>query len=149
MSWKDDKRKSVRMPCIWTVYCFGVWSETGLLKGPWSWLYLVLLCSRGESVDLWAQLNKHLCDSPDPGMKSSVFIVLGTEVVLILLPLLQCFYGTVFSEKKQNKPDVISKQKWSFETKLFPIPSSRWHCRTVEWEAWHVTDLTAWCVDQM
>lgn len=71
--------------------------------GFWSRQYLVLLCSRGESVDLWAQLNKHLCDSPDPVMKSSVFIVLGTEVVLILLTLLQCCDGAVFSEKWEHR----------------------------------------------
>lgn len=60
--------------------------------------YLVLLCTRGESVDLGAQLNKHLCYSADTLMKGSVFIVLCTEVVLILLTLFQCCYGSVFTE---------------------------------------------------
>lgn len=117
--------------------------------------YLVLLCSRGQSVDLWAQLNKHLCDGPNPVMKNSVFIVLGTEVVLVLLTLLQCCYGVVFSKKKKKKKTnifkvVIQKKNFSATVKLFfPNASSRWHCRMTEQEVWHVTDLTPWCVDQM
>ena len=61
--------------------------------------YLVLLCAWGECVDLGTQLNKHLCYSADALMKGSVFIVLRTEVVLILLALFQCCYGSVFTEE--------------------------------------------------
>ena len=62
--------------------------------------YLVLLCARGERVDLGAQLDKHLRYSADALMKGSVFIVLCTEVVLILLTLFQCCYGSVFTEEE-------------------------------------------------
>lgn len=71
-------------------------------------------------------------------MKSSVFIVLGTEVVLVLLTLLQCCYGAVFSKKKKKKENkliessYLKPEKRSWSQVVFPNPSSRWHCTTVE-----------------
>lgn len=108
--------------------------------------YLVLLCSWRESVDLWAQLNKHLCYSPNPVMKSSVFIVLGAEVLIILLPLLQRSYGAVFSKENERKRG----KHWLFFLKprsraIVSCVSSRWHCTLADFKAQNVTDYSLIC----
>lgn len=98
--WKDSRRKRLWC-CSCVVIAVILWR--GQLKALGHGQYLVLLCSRGQRVDLWAQLNKHLRNGPNPVVESSVLIIFSTEVVLVLLTLLQCSYGAVFSKSINTK----------------------------------------------
>lgn len=59
--------------------------------------YLVLLCTGRQCLYLGPQLDKYVCDFPDPLMEISVLVVLSAEIFLILLPLLGVSNGAVFS----------------------------------------------------
>lgn len=59
---------------------------------------LILLGSCREGADLGGQLNEHVGDCPDVVVKGPVLVILCTEVLLVLLPLLCGADGIVFYE---------------------------------------------------
>lgn len=99
------------------------WTRRGARR-----LYLVLLSSGRQSVDLGAQLNKHLRDGPDAVVERSVLVVLGAEVLLVLLTLLQCCDGVVLSAKRGSRKSGSAEAA----RQSVPVLSSRGHRATAK-----------------
>lgn len=52
-------------------------------------------------------MNKHVSDGGDTGMEIFVLVVLCTEILLVLLTLLQTCYRTVVSEQKKQQKQLV------------------------------------------
>ena len=54
----------------------------------WLHVYLIVLCARGQALDLGPELNKHVSYGGDARVEVFVLIVLLTEILLVSLTLL-------------------------------------------------------------
>ena len=64
---------------------------------------LIFLRARRQALDLRTELNKHVSDGGDPGMEVFVLIVLGAEILLVPLTLLQSRYGDVHATSNHTE----------------------------------------------